>query len=1139
MAIIAEKPIKSQDKSRQLPQVLALCSASIAAFASGNLFSFASPAIPKLTAEDYNFTIEQASYLTVIPPLAMIVSSPIFCLLIDKIGRKRTLLLSGLFHIASWLCVAFTKNIAVFYVSRIFSGLSDANVFSALPTYIAEVTTPKVRSLYGNALVLFMFCGQFSVNVVGFYLSIPNTAFVLITFPLLFLITFIFMPETPYYLIMIGDDQSAEKSLQRLRGMDDVQKEVTQLKSDVERQLSERGHFKDLFLIPSNRKALAIANLARAFQQLGVSIAGLATGSLFAFPSPAIPKLITDDYNFTMEEASYLTVIPAIAMIFASPIFCMLIDKIGRKRTLLLSGLCHISAWLFVAFARTIYLFYVSRIFAGLADSIVFAVVPTYIAEVTTPKVRSLYGNALVLALFTGQFTTNCVGFYFSVKMTAFILLALPLAFLSTFIFMPETPYYLVMIEDQISAEKSLQRLRGTEDVQDELKQLNADVRRQLSETGYLKDLFIIASNRKALLIANLARIIQQLAGISALIQYSQYMFMQAGGDISSGHAAMIFSGILALVNVFINILTDRFGRKRSMILSCSGSGLVLLALTIYFYLQIYTEVNLSQVNWFPVFAIVAYVLIFSLGLGAVPTLMTGEVFSASIRKHGVMVTNVVFAILLCTITKLFQFLMSVYGLCVPFLFFSICCFIGAVLSYFIIPETKGKTLEQIQQDLKASLSGLSSATLFAFPSPAIPKLLGEDYNFTIEEASYLPVISALTMIVTSPIFCTATDKIGRKRTLLMSGCFHIIAWLFVAFSKTVWLFYVSRFFAGLADTVLYAAIPTYIAEITTPKIRSLYGNSVLLFIFCGQLLSNSVGFYLTIPMTAFVLLICPILFLITFMLMPESPYYLMMIGNEISAEKSLQKLRGLDNVQDELKQINADVKRQLSETGYFKDLWLNASNRKAMIIANLARAFQQLSGMTALMQYTQYIFLQAGGDISSGAASMIFAGMLVFVNIFIGVVSDKFGRKRSMIVSCIGCFLVLVPLAAYFYLQTNTEVDLSRISWIPLLAIIIYVFLYSLGLGFVPTIMIGEIFSASIKKYAVMVSNMIFAFYMCTITKLFQVLMSAYGLWVPFLFFGICCLVGGVSSYFIIPETKGKTLEQIQQELKGNKQKN
>ncbi|GJQ66071.1 hypothetical protein Trydic_g4157 [Trypoxylus dichotomus] len=216
---------------------------------------------------------------------------------------------------------------------------------------------------------------------------------------------------------------------------------------------------------------------------LSASIAGFATGTLFSFPSPAIPKLIDGNYKFSMEEVSYLTVIPAIAMIFTTPIVCKLMDKIGRKRTLLMSGVYHITAWLFAGFSRTIYLFYVSRIFAGFADATVFAVLPTYIAEVTTPKVRSLYGNTVVLAIFSGQFLVNCVGFYLTIPLTAFILLASPLLFLITFIFMPETPYYFIMVGDEKSAEKSLRRLRGLHDVQEELKQLDSDVKRQLSES--------------------------------------------------------------------------------------------------------------------------------------------------------------------------------------------------------------------------------------------------------------------------------------------------------------------------------------------------------------------------------------------------------------------------------------------------------------------------------------------------------------------------------------------------------------------------------------------------------------------------------------------------------------------------------
>lgn len=394
-------------------------------------------------------------------------------------------------------------------------------------------------------------------------------------------------------------------------------------------------------------------------------------------------------------------------MIVSSPIFCLLIDKIGRKRTLLLSGLFHIASWLCVAFTKNIAVFYVSRIFSGLSDANVFSALPTYIAEVTTPKVRSRYGNALVLFMFSGQFLVNCVGFYLSIPNTAFVLITFPVLFLITFIFMPETPYYLIMIGDEKSAEKCLQRLRGMGDVQKEITQLKCDVERQLSERGHFKDLFLIASNRKALLIANVARALQQFGGMSSLVTYSQYIFMQTGGSISSGHAAMIFSGILAFVNIFINILTDKFGRKNSMIISCAGSGLALFSMSTYFYLQVNTAVDLSKITWFPVLASVLYVLVSSLGLGIVPTVMMGEIFSTSIRKHATMVTNMIFGVFLCTVTKFFQFLMTSYGLWVPFLFFSLCCFVGIVLSYFVIPETKGRTLEQIQQNLKGNKQGI------------------------------------------------------------------------------------------------------------------------------------------------------------------------------------------------------------------------------------------------------------------------------------------------------------------------------------------------------------------------------------------------------------------------------------------------
>ncbi|GJQ66067.1 hypothetical protein Trydic_g4153 [Trypoxylus dichotomus] len=435
---------------------------------------------------------------------------------------------------------------------------------------------------------------------------------------------------------------------------------------------------------------------------LSASIAFMAAGTIFTWPSPAIPKLITPEYDITIDEASYLTIIPPIAMIVATPLFCILLDKIGRKKNLIVMGFIHIASWLLIAFATNIYIFYLSRAVSGFGDACGFATLPTYIAEVATPSVRGMYGNSMMIIMFIGQFLINCVGYYCSIKTTALVMLSIPVLFLVTFYFMPETPYFYVMKNDEANARISLQKLRRVKDVELELKQITADVQRQMSESSKYSDLWNIESNRKAVIIANVARGFQQFGGISALLVYTQYIFQQAGGNISSGHAAMIFTAMLAAVNVFANLISDKLGRKKSMVVSCFFCGIALLSETIFFYLQS-INVDVSAAGWFPVVGLAVYVLFFACGLGVVPILLLAELFSTGIRSKAAMVTNISFAIYLSVLNKLFPYLQTNFGLWVPFLFFTICLFLSTIGSYFLIPDTKDKTLEEIQQMLKGN----------------------------------------------------------------------------------------------------------------------------------------------------------------------------------------------------------------------------------------------------------------------------------------------------------------------------------------------------------------------------------------------------------------------------------------------------
>lgn len=425
------------------------------------------------------------------------------------------------------------------------------------------------------------------------------------------------------------------------------------------------------------------------------------TGILYAFASPAIPKLLSD-YGFTIEEAAYFPILPAIVMLIMTPIYCQLIDRIGRKWTLLSAGAVQILSWLLIALARDSYLIYISRALFGMSDAGVMATIPTYVAEVTTPKVRGLYGSIIVISGFFGHFIANCLGYYLSIQLMSFVMIPVPILFIIFFSFMPETPYYFIKVGNANDAMKSLQKLRGNKNVQPEFIQITLDVERQLSESGKFKDLFLIGSNRKALIIATISRSFQNYSGSNCIAVYSQYIFQEAGGDISSGVAGMIVSGLFALVNPFANFICDKLGRRKSMILSSLGCSLCLLSEAVYFYIQAFEIADLSIINWFPVVGLAAYSMTFCLGLGLVPTLLLGEVFSTNIRRHGVTVTNTIVSANFCVVLKLFQLLMSAHGMWVPFLFFGLCCFIGSIGSWFIVPETKGKTLEEIQQMLKA-----------------------------------------------------------------------------------------------------------------------------------------------------------------------------------------------------------------------------------------------------------------------------------------------------------------------------------------------------------------------------------------------------------------------------------------------------
>ncbi|KAF2880848.1 hypothetical protein ILUMI_25337 [Ignelater luminosus] len=424
------------------------------------------------------------------------------------------------------------------------------------------------------------------------------------------------------------------------------------------------------------------------------------------------------------------------------------------------------------------------------------------------------------------------------------------------------------------------------------------------------------------------------------------------------------------------------------------------------------------------------------------------------------------------------------------------------------------------------------------WPTPALPKLFKNDLNFKIsnDQISYMVMIYPLAYIIADPLSVLVLDKAGRKSFIMILAALQIIAWSTIANANGVWMLYGGRFMAGVSEGAVYISMPIYICEIVDPHIRGISGMSYTTAFVFGVFLINCYGSFLTLQMSAYISIYVPLLFLITFFRMPESPHYLLMKGSREKARSALMILQDTDDVDDELNKLSLVIQRQTSEPNSVKQLFAVKSNLKGFFILIGLRTLQQLSGGWAVVYYNQIIFQVANGSISYKISSLVFDATILLFSFSGVLLIDKFGRRNLLLVSTAVTLICLILQAAYFTYQ-HYKYDMSNWRWFPLTGMVMYTAARGFGLMAIPSLMTGELFPANVKVKAVGMANIYTALCIGGTSKLFQFLEETYGMHVPFLVFVVCTIFGICFVYFCVPETKGKTLEEIQERLRGHVQ--
>lgn len=373
--------------------------------------------------------------------------------------------------------------------------------------------------------------------------------------------------------------------------------------------------------------------------------------------------------------------------------------------------------------------------------------------------------------------------------------------------------------------------------------------------------------------------------------------------------------------------------------------------------------------------------------------------------------------------------------------------------------------------------------------------------------------------------------RYGRKTTLLI-GIFPLIAgWILIPFSTTVFTLYLARFLAGISFGCTITALPIYLGEIATDKIRGFLTVLLAVMYKGGILCSYAIGPYVAFKTLAWIAIIPPILFLITFIWAPESPYYLIGKNKRKDAETCLLQLRGehLD-LATEIRQIEEAIQKS-SYTGSMWAELLRQPNLRVIIVVVITSAMQQFSGAYVIMSYSEKVFEQVDCGLGSNEIAIILGAVQFGATIIGAVLIDVLGRRPLLFFASVGTGSCSALVGLYFTLEHLHWLN-SFNGWIPLIALVIFMACFNIGMATVPYAMIGEMFPKNIKAAlaAIVTANVsLIAVFM---VKIFQVITEHVGNDIPFWIFASFSFLFIPFVWFIVPETKGKSFDVILEEM-------
>ncbi len=377
-------------------------------------------------------------------------------------------------------------------------------------------------------------------------------------------------------------------------------------------------------------------------------------------------------------------------------------DHFGRRKVIIAAAVIFALGAVGTATVPDVSLLILGRIAVGVAIGIASEVTPLYISEMSPSSMRGSLVSLNQLAITIGIVVSYLVDFSLSVFQGwryMLVLAAVPAVILGIGMLpLPDTPRWLINHNEADKARKVLKRIRGKDDVEGEVKEIQDGLKKQQGGRAELFNPLV----KPALIIGVSLAIFQQVTGINTVIYYAPTIFQFAG--ITSASSAILATVAVGVVNVILTIvailLLDRVGRRPLLLIGLAGMSLSLTLLGAVFFLPSL----LSSLGDLAVIGLMLYVGSFAIGLGPVFWLLISEIYPLRVRGLAMSIaseanwgSNLIIALTFLTLVQLL-------GRSGTFWLYALVGVGAWVFAFLLVPETKGKTLEEIEEHWRKGL---------------------------------------------------------------------------------------------------------------------------------------------------------------------------------------------------------------------------------------------------------------------------------------------------------------------------------------------------------------------------------------------------------------------------------------------------